>query len=148
MKCKTGIRKRNKIMKVLLLFSLAIEVSCALPSQNCSQLKNGFYEIEYDSAFKESPKRRLEINNNTCYINQEGFIKKYEIRKTSTCNFWLYDSAFMDERKLTGLQKDLRLGKNIPTYDIYKTEGTSYYFTVKVNGDMTLFSGKFNKRDQ
>jgi hypothetical protein len=106
-------------------------------------LKDGVYNIEYDSVFKNYPKHKFEINGNQYSTFENDVNKNFEIIKINDCSFRLKNDEIIDESKLTDLQKVLV--KQKPYFEIYKVEGDVYYFICRVDLHVQCYSGKFIK---
>jgi hypothetical protein len=126
---------------LFLLFSFAIFYSGF--SQNCSHLKNGTYELVYDSAYQNYPKAQYEVLDSICYVTQDGIKKEYKIKTPYECRFWLVSTEVIDTTKLNNLQKYLFQRQIF--YDIYKVESNTYYFILRVDLHVRIYSGKFIK---
>ena len=111
--------------------------------QSCQMLKDGVYNIEYDSVFKNYPKHKFEINGNQYSTFENDVNKNFEIIKINDCSFRLKNDEIIDESKLTDLQKVLV--KQKPYFEIYKVEGDVYYFICRVDLHVQCYSGKFIK---
>ena len=133
-------------MKFLLLLIFSFFSFDTVFAQNCSNLKNGIYDIEYDSLFREYPKARFEIAGDTCYVTTNGVRKYYEMVIFYKCTFSLRDTAKIDKTKLTEFQKQSLSRK--PFYEIYKVDGNSYFFIYKVDAHIQINSGRFVKIDK
>jgi hypothetical protein len=112
-------------------------------AQSCQMLKDGVYNIEYDSVFKNYPKHKFEINGNQYSTFENDVNKNFEIIKINDCSFRLKNDEIIDESKLTDLQKVLV--KQKPYFEIYKVEGDVYYFICRVDLHVQCYSGKFIK---
>jgi hypothetical protein len=130
-------------MKQMLLILFAIAIFCSAYSQNCSHLKNGTYDLVYDSLYQNYSKGRYEILDSTCYVIQDGLKKEYELKNPYDCRFWLVSKDVIDTTKLNNLAKILL--KRQPFYDIYKVEGNTYYFVLRVDLHVRIYSGRFIK---
>lgn len=131
-------------MKVLKLFSIILLASFShnnLYSQNCSQLKNGTYKIEYDRSFKGYKKYIYEFINDTCYITGDTGREKFQITRSSNCTFRLKSEKPLDESNMTDFQKII--SKQKPFYDIYKVDKNMYWFVLRVDLHVQECSGKF-----
>jgi len=118
---------------------------CEAFAQNCSQLRNGTYRIEYDynEISKDSyPKNIYEIVNGKCFVTFEnGERKEFDIIKFGVCSFRLESNEILDTTNFTPLQKVLSMQR--PYFDILKTEGNQYYFIFKIDLHVRSFSGRF-----
>ena len=132
-------------MKQIFILTLII-IPFVSFAQNCSQLKNGIYKIEYDSSFRNYPKQFYEILNNECFVTVDRQKTKYEIKRTSECSFRLISDEIVDTSKLNDLQK-VHL-KQKPYFDIYNVEANSYYFVFRVDLHIQSYSGKFIKVEE
>lgn len=131
-------------MKHFFIFT-ALIIICSLSvfGQDCSILKNGTYQIEYDTSFKNYPKRLYQIENNNCYVTENNTKEKYHIVKLNKCAFRLESEKLLDTSKLTQLEK--QLAKREPFFDIYKVDGNTYYFVYRIDLHVQSFSGRFSK---
>lgn len=112
--------------------------------QNCSMLKNGKYEIQYDA--KDRNSNLFEIDGNHYYALEDGNKKDYEIIMLSNCSFRLENNAKIDESKLTELQR--MLAKQKPYFEIIKIERNVYYFVCRIDLHIQCGSGKFIRKEE
>jgi len=112
--------------------------------QNCSMLKDGKYEIQYDT--KERNLSLFEIDGNHYYAFEDGDKKDYEIKMLSNCSFRLENNDKVDESKLTEVQK--MLGKQKPYFEIIKVEKNVYYFVCRIDLHVQCGSGKFIRKEE
>jgi len=127
--------------KYLMIFILSL----SFPSfgQNCSMLKNGKYETQYDD--KNHDSSLFEINGNHLYSYQDGTKKEYEIISLSNCSFQLKNNEKVDESKLTDFQKMIL--KQETYFEITKVEGNIYYFICRVDLHIQCGTGIFIKKE-
>lgn len=128
--------------KYLILFIISLSISSF--GQNCSMLKNGKYEIQYDA--KERNSSLIEINGNHYYTHHDDGKKDYEIITLSNCRFRLKNNEKVDESKLTEFQKII--SKQKPYYEIIKVEGSVYYFVCRIDLHVQCGTGKFIKKEE
>jgi hypothetical protein len=120
---------------ILLFFSF----QCV--GQNCSMLKNGKYELKYDSINQNSTFFQINENKYSTIINEEN--KYFEIKIIDKCSFQLKNNEIIDDSKLTEFQKIL--SKQTFYYEITKVEGDIYYFICWVNLHIQCGKGMFIK---
>lgn len=126
------------------LILIILSVSFTSFGQNCSMLKNGKYEIQYDE--KERNSSLIEINGNHYYTNQYDLEKDYEIIMLSNCSFRLKNNKKVDESTLTKFQKII--SKQKPYFEITKVEGNISYFVCRIDLHIQCGSGKFIKKEE
>lgn len=128
-------------------FILLSTFSLKTNAQNCSQLPNGKYIIEYDENFKDYPVYSFEIDSNK-YITEENGVKTIqEIKLIGGCIFRIISNEVVDETKLSELKKWVYINLIKESfYEIYKVEGNSYYFRRIVSSYAIDLSGKFIKQ--
>jgi hypothetical protein len=126
------------------LILLIISLSFSSFGQNCSMLKNGKYEIQYDA--KERNSSLIEINGNHYYTDHDDGKKDYEIITLSNCSFRLKNNEKVDESKLTEFQKII--SKQKPYFEIIKVEGSVYYFVCRIDFHVQCGTGKFIKKEE
>ncbi len=112
--------------------------------QNCSILKNGKYETQYDD--KNHGSSLFEIKENHYYTYEDNAKKDYEIVTLSDCSFQLKNNEKVDESKLTEFQKII--SKQKPYFEIIKVEGNTYYFVCRIDLHIQCGTGKFIKNDE
>ncbi|MBG6188438.1 hypothetical protein [Flavobacterium sp. CAN_S2] len=128
--------------KYLILFIISLSLSSF--GQNCSMLKNGKYEIQYDA--KERNSSLIEINGNHYYTDHDDGKKDYEIITLSNCSFRLKNNKKVDESKLTEFQNIIF--KQKPYFEIIKVEGSVYYFVCRIDLHVQCGTGKFIKKEE
>ena len=112
--------------------------------QNCSMLKNGKYEIQYDE--KERNSSLIEINGNHYYTDQYDLEKDYEIVMLSNCSLRIKNNKKVDESTLTKFQKII--SKQKPYFEITKVEGNISYFVCRIDLHIQCGSGKFIRKEE
>lgn len=112
--------------------------------QNCTMLKDGKYETQYDD--KNRGSNLFEINGSHYYTYQDDVKKDYEIITLENCSFRLKNNEKVDESKLTEIQKII--AKQEPYFEITKVEGNTYYFVCRINLHIQCGSGKFVKKEE
>ena len=112
--------------------------------QNCSMLKNGKYEIQYDAKDRNSSLFKIDGNHYSAF--EDGDKKDYEINMLSNCSFQLENNAKVDESKLTEFQRII--AKQKPYFEIIKVEGNVYYFVCRIDLHIQCGSGKFIRTEE
>ena len=126
--------------KMLMIIFLVITVKGG--AQDCSMLKDGSYEMYYDST-KEVVSRFRIIGSD--YLSADiGNQKEYNIVKLDVCSFQIESKEPIDESKLTEIQ--LILSKQKSYFEITRVEGNEYYFICRVNLHINCGTGKFVRR--
>jgi hypothetical protein len=125
------------------LIIIIMSLSFTSFGQNCSMLKNGKYEIQYDA--KDRNSSLLKIDGNHYYTFEDGDKKDYEIKMLNNCSFRLENNDKVDESKLTEVQK--MLGKQKPYFEIIKVERNVYYFVCRIDLHVQCGSGKFIRKE-
>jgi hypothetical protein len=123
--------------KYLVIFFLNLSVTVF--GQNCSMLKNGSYEIQYDSIKRDSS--QFEVDGNKYYTIDDNGKKESDIKMLSNCSFQLENKEKVEESKLTEFQKII--SKQKPYFEIIKVEGNIYYFVCRIDLHIQCGSGKF-----
>ncbi len=126
------------------LIIIFLNLSFSSFGQNCSMLKNGKYEIQYDS--KDRNSSLFEIDGNHYYAFEDGDKKDYEIKMLSNCSFRIENNAKVDESKLTEVQ--ILLAKQKPYFEIIKVKGNVYYFVCRIDLHIQCGSGKFIRTEE
>lgn len=131
---------------IIIGFVLTTTFSFITNAQNCSQLSNGKYIIEYDENFKDYTVYSFEIDSNN-YITEENGVKTIlEIKVIGSCKYKIISNEVVDETKLSDWKKWVYINLiEEAFYEIYKVEGNSYYFRHIANYAVDL-SGKFIKQ--
>ena len=122
----------------IIIFSLGLSSF----GQNCSMLKNGKYETQYDN--KSHSVILFEIKENH-YTYQNDEKKGYEIVMLSNCSFRLKNNEKIDESEFTEFQKAILKQKTY--FEITKIEGNNYYFVCRVDLHIQCGTGKFIKKE-
>ncbi|MES2574803.1 MAG: hypothetical protein V4572_07660 [Bacteroidota bacterium] len=127
-------------------YLIIIILSSSLTSfgQNCSMLKNGKYEMQYDT--KDRNFSYFEINGNQYHAFQNGDKIDCEIKMLSNCSFQLENNDKVDESKLTEVQRILAKQKSY--FEITKVEGNVYYFVCRIDLHIQCGSGKFIRTEE
>jgi len=112
--------------------------------QNCSMLKNGKYEAQYDD--KNRGSSSFEIKENHYFTYHDEAKEDYEIITLSNCSFRLKNNEKIDESKLTEFQKVI--SKQQPYFEITKVEGNTYYFVCRIDLHIQCGTGKFIKKEE
>lgn len=128
--------------KYLVLFFFNLSVT--FYGQNCSMLKNGKYEIQYNSIQRNSS--QFEINGNKYYTNDDKGKKESDIKMLSKCSFQLENKEKVDESKLTEFQKII--SKQKPYFEIINVEENIYYFVCRIDMHIQCGSGKFIRKEE
>lgn len=126
------------------LIIIILSLSLTSFGQNCSMLKNGKYEMQYDT--KDRNLSFFEINGNQYYAFQNGEKMDCEIKILSNCSFRLENNDKVDESKLTEVQRIL--AKQKPYFEITKVEGNVYYFVCRIDLHIQCGSGKFIRTEE
>ncbi|MGQ7944448.1 hypothetical protein [Flavobacterium sp. WC2509] len=126
------------------LIVIIMSLSFTSFGQNCSMLKNGKYEMRYDT--KDRNSSLIEINGNHYYTFQDNVKKDYEIKTLSNCSFQLENNDKVDESKLTEVQR--MLAKQKPYFEIIKVEGNVYHFVCRIDLHVQCGSGKFIRKEE
>jgi hypothetical protein len=126
------------------LIIIILSLSLASFGQNCSMLKNGKYEMQYDT--KDRNLSFFEINENQYYAFQNGEKMDCEIKILSNCSFRLENNDKVDESKLTEVQRIL--AKQKPYFEITKVEANVYYFVCRIDLHIQCGSGKFIRTEE
>ena len=125
---------------VIIFFNLSVTSF----GQNCSMLKNGKYDIQYDSIQRNLS--QFEINGNKYYTTDDNGKKESDIKMLSNCSFYIENKEKVDESKLTEFQKII--SKQKPYFEIIKVEGNIYYFVCRIDLHIQCGSGKFIRKEE
>ena len=125
---------------IIMLFSINL-ISFG---QNCSFLKDGSYELQYDG--KDSTSSLVAIRGNYYYTYENNIKKEGAIKILNNCTFRFENNEKVDESELTEFQKII--AKQKPFFEVTKVEGNVYYFLCRINLHVQCGSGQFIRKEE
>ncbi|MBD3583907.1 hypothetical protein [Flavobacterium selenitireducens] len=117
-------------------------ISTVCVAQNCSLLKDGKYEMFYDSA--EENVSAFEIKDNKYFSVEDNNEEGYIINELDKCCFQILKPELKNDSNLTEFQKIINRQKRY--FEITGVEGNVFYFICRVNLHVNCGTGKFVKK--